>query len=301
MAFTAQDVKELRERTGVGMMESKKALVEAEGDMERAVEILRERGMAAADKKASRIASDGMVYAVNNAAKKVGVVVEVNSETDFVAKNESFQEFVKQVAQVIISENPADVAALLACKMGESTVEDELREKILVIGENLKIRRFVRFEGATAAYVHAGGTHGILVKFATDDNIAAKPEFDVYGKDVAMHVAAANPLYLNKAAVAADTLEKEKQILETQAVNEGKPEAIAEKMVMGRINKFYETNCLLEQKFVKDPEITIAQYTANVAKQLGGNIEIVDFARFEKGEGLEKRQDDFAAEVASMM
>ena len=301
MAFTAQDVKDLRERTGCGMMDCKKVLTEAEGDMEKAVELLRERGLAAATKKAGRIASEGIVFATADLAAKLGAVVEVNSETDFVAKNESFQQFVKAVADVVLQDNPADLDALLACKMGDGTVEEELREKILVIGENLKIRRFVRYEGVCAAYVHGGGTHAILVQFDTADDVAAKPEFVAFGKDVAMQIAAANPAYLCRDAVPAEELDKEREILKAQAINEGKPEAIAEKMVMGRIGKYYETNCLLDQKFVKDPEITVAKYIENTAKELGGDIQVTAYTRFEKGEGLEKRSDDFAAEVASMV
>ncbi|NLW78923.1 MAG: elongation factor Ts [Ruminococcaceae bacterium] len=301
MAFTAKDVKDLRERTGVGMMDCKAALTDAAGDMDKAVEILREKGLAAANKKAGRIASEGLVYAMTDENAGVGAVVEVNSETDFVAKNESFQNFVKDIAEVVIQQNPADTDALLAAKMGKGTVEDELREKILVIGENLKIRRFTRFTGVNTAYVHGGGTHGVLVQFDTSDAIAKTPGFATYGKDVAMHIAAMNPTYLSRADVPADVLDKEKEILKAQAINEGKPENIAEKMVAGRINKYYETNCLLDQKFVKDGEITVQQYTEQTEKALGGSIKIVAFARFEKGEGLEKKVDDFAAEVAGMV
>lgn len=301
MAFTAQDVKTLRERTGCGMMDCKKVLSEAEGDMEKAAELLREKGLAAANKKAGRVAADGMVYAVADTDSQLGAVVEVNSETDFVAKNEGFQKFVADVANVVMKENPADVAALLAAPMGKGTVEDELREKILVIGENLKIRRFNRFCGKSCAYVHGGGTHGVLVHFDTSDELAKKPEFAAFGKDIAMHIAAENPTYLSSEDVPAEILEKEREILKTQAINEGKPEAIAEKMVAGRIKKYYETNCLLEQKFVKDPDITVSQYMEQTAKALGGGIKILDFTRFEKGEGIEKKTDDFAAEVAGMI
>ncbi|MFV0353350.1 MAG: translation elongation factor Ts [Oscillospiraceae bacterium] len=301
MAFTAQDVKDLRERTGVGMMDCKKALTEADGDMEKAVEILREKGLAAANKKAGRIASEGMVYAAADIGGKVSAVVEVNSETDFVAKNESFQSFVKDLADIVMKNDPADVDALMEQPMGSGTVADELREKILVIGENLKIRRFQRFPGINSAYIHAGGTHGVLVRFETTDEVANKPEFAAFGKDVAMHIAAENPSYLDKSNVPQEVLDKEKEILMVQAINEGKPANIAEKMVAGRINKFYETNCLLQQKFVKDNDVTVAQYAANTGKELGGDIKIVDFARYEKGEGLEKRSDDFAAEVAGMV
>lgn len=304
MAFTAQDVKKLRETTGCGMLDCKKALAESEGDFDKAIEFLREKGLAAAAKKASRIAAEGMVYAVADTAAKVGVVVEVNAETDFVAKNEMFQTFVKDVAEVVKTQNPADVEALLACTMGGDTVEAALKEKILVIGENIKIRRFVRFEGACAAYVHGGGTHGVLVAFDTDDATAAKPEFTAFGKDIAMQVAASNPSYLDEASVPASVIEKEKEILLAQISNDeklaNKPEPVKVKMVEGRIGKFYKENCLVEQAFVKDPDISVGKYVENTAKELGAEIKVLKFARFEKGEGLEKRVDDFAAEVASM-
>ena len=193
MAFTALDVKKLREQTGCGMMDCKKALTESDGDFDKAVEYLREKGLAAAAKKAGRIAAEGMVYAAADVANKVGVVIEVNAETDFVAKNDSFQTFVKEVADVVMAQNPADVEALMACKLGGQTVEAALQEKILVIGENIKIRRFARFEGVCSAYVHGGGTHGVLVQFDTDDATAAKAEFTAFGKDIAMQIAAANP------------------------------------------------------------------------------------------------------------
>ena len=301
MAFTAKDVKELRERTGCGMMDCKKALTETNGDFEKAIEYLREKGLAAATKKAGRIAADGMVYATVDRENKLGVVVEVNSETDFVAKNEMFREFVADVAGVVAKENPATVEELLTKAMPNGdTVEAALQEKILVIGENLKIRRFVRYEGPCVAYIHAGGTHGVLVNFEVSDEVFANPAFEAYGKDIAMQIAAANPSYLNKADVPAEVLEKEKEILTQQAINEGKPAAIAEKMVNGRIAKYYKENCLVEQAFVKDDKQTITAYTNATAKELGGDIKIVAFTRFEKGEGIEKKVDDFAAEVAAM-
>ena len=301
MAFTAKDVKDLRERTGCGMMDYKKALTETDGDFEKAIEYLREKGLAAATKKAGRIAADGMVFATVDRENKLGVVVEVNSETDFVAKNEMFREFVADVASVVAKENPATVEELLTKAMPNGdTVEAALQEKILVIGENLKIRRFVRYEGPCVAYIHAGGTHGVLVNFEVSDEVFAKPEFEAYGKDVAMQIAAANPSYLNKEEVPAEVLEKEKEILTQQAINEGKPAAIAEKMVAGRIAKYYKENCLVEQAFVKDDKQTITAYTNATAKELGGDIKIVAFTRFEKGEGIEKKVDDFAAEVAAM-
>ena len=301
MAFTAKDVKELRERTGCGMMDCKKALTETDGDFEKAIEYLREKGLAAATKKAGRIAADGMVFSTVDRENKVGVVVEVNSETDFVAKNEMFREFVADVAAVVAKENPATVEELLTKAMPNGdTVEAALQEKILVIGENLKIRRFVRYEGPCVAYIHAGGTHGVLVNFEVSDEVFAKLEFEAYGKDIAMQIAAANPSYLNKEEVPAEVLEKEKEILTQQAINEGKPAAIAEKMVAGRIAKYYKENCLVEQAFVKDDKQSITAYTNATAKELGGDIKIVAFTRFEKGEGIEKKVDDFAAEVAAM-
>ena len=301
MAFTAKDVKDLRERTGCGMMDCKKALTETDGDFEKAIEFLREKGLAAATKKAGRIAADGMVFATVDRENKLGVVVEVNSETDFVAKNEQFKTFVADLAKIVADTNPATVEELLTKTMADgNTVEAGLQEKILVIGENIKIRRFVRYEGPCVAYIHAGGTHGVLVNFEVSDEVFAKPEFEAYGKDVAMQIAAANPSYLNKEEVPAEVLEKEKEILTQQAINEGKPAAIAEKMVAGRIAKYYKENCLVEQAFVKDDKQTITAYTNATAKELGGDIKIVAFTRFEKGEGIEKKVDDFAAEVAAM-
>ena len=301
MAFTASDVKNLRERTGCGMMDCKKALTESNGDFEKAIEYLREKGLAAATKKAGRIAAEGMVFATVDKEAKVGVVIEVNSETDFVAKNEQFKTFVADLAKIVADTNPATVEELMTKTMADgNTVEAGLQEKILVIGENIKIRRFVRYEGPCVAYIHAGGTHGVLVKFETSDEVFAKAEFDAYGKDVAMQVAAANPTYLCKADVEPEVLEKEKEILMQQAINEGKPANIAEKMVMGRIAKFYKENCLVEQAFVKDDKQSITDYTNATAKALGGDIKVVAFTRFEKGEGLEKKEDNFAEEIASM-
>ena len=301
MAFTAKDVKDLRERTGCGMMDCKKALTESNGDFEKAIEYLREKGLAAATKKAGRIAAEGMVLATVDKEAKVGVVIEVNSETDFVAKNEQFRTFVADLAKIVAETNPATVEELMTKTMEDgNTVEAGLQEKILVIGENIKIRRFVRYEGPCVAYIHAGGTHGVLVKFETSDEVFAKAEFEAYGKDVAMQVAAANPTYLCKADVEPEVLEKEKEILMQQAINEGKPANIAEKMVMGRIAKFYKENCLVEQAFVKDDKQSITDYTNATAKALGGDIKVVAFTRFEKGEGLEKKEDNFAEEIASM-
>ncbi len=298
MAFTAKDVQTLRERTGVGMMDCKKALVETDGDMEKAIDILREKGLAAAAKKAGRIAAEGLVCAT--VAGKVGVVVEVNSETDFVAKNADFQAFVQDVAAVIAEKNPATVEELLTLPMGESDVAAVLREKILVIGENLSIRRFVRYEGDCVAYVHGGGRIGVLVKFEADG--VDEAVMNECGKDVAMQIAALNPLYLSKDCVPAEDLEKETEIRLTQIMNDpknaNKPEQIIrERILPGRVAKFFEETCLLQQAFVKDSDKTVEQYV----KDCAAGLKVVAFVRFEKGEGLQKREDDFAAEVASMM
>ena len=306
MAFTAKDVQALRERTGCGMMDCKKALTEANGDMEKAVEFLREKGLAAAEKKSGRIAAEGVVYATVDEATNVGVVIEVNSETDFVAKNADFQNFVAACAKTVADANPADVDELLnATLSGENvTVADALREKILVIGENMKIRRFERYEGVVTSYVHGGGRIGVMVKFNTTVD-ASKAEFKEYAKDIAMQVAAANPAYLDEASVPAEVVAKEKEILMAQIANDpksaNKPEAVIAKMVEGKIAKYYKENCLVNQLFVKDPDLTIAKYTENKAKEFGGEISIVSYVRFEKGEGLEKREDNFADEVANMV
>ncbi len=297
MAFTAKDVMTLRQKTGCGMMDCKKALTEADGDMDKAIDFLREQGLAKAAKKASRIAAEGVAVAYSD--DKTGVALEVNAETDFVAKNADFQAFVKTIADTILAENPADVADLLTKKAAgtEMTVAELLQEKIQTIGENMIIRRFVRYEGTVATYIHMGGKISVMVKFDTD--LADKDEFKTYAKDIAMQVAAANPSYLNKSQVPDEVIEHEKKIMTEQVINEGKPEAIAQKIVMGKIGKYYEENCLVNQIFVKDNKLKVDQYTAQTAKALGGKIEIVDFVRFEKGEGLEKREDDFAAEVAA--
>ena len=305
MAITAKDVMELRKQTDCGMMECKKALTEADGNFEKAIEILRERGLATAAKKAGRIAAEGMVYADYCPECKVGVVIEVNAETDFVAKNDKFVDFVKKATKVIMEQNPADVETLMNCKMGDETVDQALKELILVIKENIKVRRFTRYEGVCSAYVHGGGTHGILVNFETTNGIEAKDEFVAYGKDIAMQVAAANPSYVDEASVPAEVVAKEKEIMLVQMAGDpktaNKPEAVKQKMIEGKIKKFFKENCLVDQEFVKDGDLSVAQYTAKVAKDLGGDIKIVKFARFQKGEGLEKRADDFAAEVASMV
>ncbi|MBE6991129.1 MAG: elongation factor Ts [Ruminococcaceae bacterium] len=306
MGFTAQDVKRLREMTNVGMMDCKKALAATDGDMDKAVDYLRERGLAAAQKKASRIAAEGVVAAVVNG--NVGAMIEVNSETDFVAKNEVFTTFCNDLAAVVAAENPADIDALLACKYpgSELTVQETLQEKILVIGENLKLRRFARYEtGKTVAYVHMGGKIGVLVNMEVSDDIAGNDTVVELGKDIAMQVAAMRPTFCDKSEVDQETLDKEREVLLAQAKMENeqsakpKPDAIIEKMVMGRIGKYYEENCLLQQAFVKENKVSVEGHVANVAKELGGSIKVLGFTRFEKGEGIEKKEDDFAAEVAA--
>ena len=302
MSFTAKDVAKLREMTGCGMMDCKKALTECDGDMDKAVDFLREKGLAAAQKKASRIAAEGVAFAKVSDCGKVAVVIEVNAETDFVAKNAQFQAFVNTCADVIIAQNPADVEALLACKAdGDKTVDDLLKENIQTIGENIKIRRFARYEGAVTAYVHGGGRIGVIARFDTSDDIAATDGFKAYAHNVAMQIAALNPEFLDEAAVPEDRKEKEKAILTQQIMDEGKPANIAEKIVAGRLNKFFKEICLVDQQYVQDSKLTVAQYTENVAKELGGSIKIAAYTRFEKGEGLEKREDNFAEEIANLV
>lgn len=305
MAITAKDVQKLREMTGVGMMDCKKALTAAEGDMDKAIEWLREKGLAAQTKKAGKIAAEGVSYAIV-ADNGVGVVIEVNSQTDFVAKNEVFQNFVKDLANLVATENPADVEALKACTYPgtDRTVADVTADKVLAIGENIQIRRFVRYaEGVNVPYIHMGGKVGVLVNLAVEGIEADK--VTELGKDVAMQICAMNPTFLDKSDVDQATLDKEKEILLIQAKedpkNANKPENIIEKMVMGRIGKYYEENCLLQQAFVKENKISVEKHVAEVAKQLGGKITVKAFTRFATGEGIEKKEDDFAAEVASMI
>jgi len=302
MAFTAKDVKELREMTGVGMMDCKKALTASDGDMDKAVEWLREKGLAAAQKKAGRIAAEGMAYAAN--LNGIGVVVEVNAETDFVAKNEKFVNFVKGVAQAVAETNPADLDALMAATYPgtELTVLQQQQEMVLVIGENISVRRFARFaDGFSVPYVHAGGKIGVLVNLNVEGGIDATE----IGKDVAMQIAALNPRFWDKSQVSEDVLDEEKKILLAQMDNDpkmaSKPAQVKEKIVAGKLNKFYTENCLLQQEFVKDNEQTVEKYIAAAAKALGGKVTFVDAVRFEKGEGIEKRKDNFAEEIANMV
>lgn len=303
MAITAADVKNLREMTGVGMMDCKKALAATDGDMDKAVEWLREKGMAASAKKAGRIAAEGMALAT--VIDGMGIVVEVNAETDFVGKNEKFVDFVKGVAATVAKQNPADLDALMECKYEgtDLTVTQQQQEMVLVIGENIKVRRFVRFaEGVSVPYVHAGGKIGVLVNFKTD---LSAEKVETVGKDVAMQIAALNPRFWDKSQVSQDVLDEEKKILVAQMANDpkmaSKPDAVKEKIASGKLNKFYEENCLLQQEFVKDNSMSVEQYIAFSAKALGGSIEFVTAVRFEKGEGIEKKQENFADEIASMV
>lgn len=306
MAFTATDVKNLREITGVGMMDCKKALTEADGDIDKAVEWLREKGLAAAHKKAGRIAAEGMAYAA--VIDGVGVCVEVNAESDFVAKNEMFIDFVKKVTEVVAKENPADLDALMACKYPDSdmTVQEMQNDRVLVIGENIKIRRFSRYEsGTSVAYVHMGGRIAVIINMDVSGDKNADDAVISLGKDIAMQVAALNPTFLDKSEVSEDFIEEEKKVRLAQAKedpkNANKPDAIIEKIIMGGLSKYYKEICLLQQPFVKDDKQSVEQYVESVAKQVGADIKINSYVRFEKGEGIEKRQDDLAAEVAKMI
>lgn len=303
MSFTAKDVKELREKTGCGMMDCKKALTSSNGDMAAAIDFLREKGLAAATKKSSRVAAEGLAMAYTNDEGTVGVAIEVNSETDFVAKNTDFQSFVKLCGETVIEKNPQSVEELLKLKTEDGkTIEEILQEKILTIGENIKIRRFKRFEGVVAGYIHAAGKIGVLVDFDVENKEVTNTDtFKSFAKDVAMQIAAINPLYLIPEEIPADVIAHERKILKEQIVGDGKPENIAEKIVEGRIGKYYKEVCLMNQAFVKDGNLNIEQYTQNISKELGTNIKIVSFVRFEKGEGIEKKEDNFAQEVAGMI
>ena len=286
--ITASQVKDLREKTGAGMMDCKKVLTETDGDMEKAIELLRERGIAKAAKKSDRIAAEGIVAAYVSEEGKVGAVVEVNSETDFVAKNEEFKTFVEDVAEQIAKENPADVEELLeqtSIKDSNKTVKEVLTDKIAKIGENMTIRRFERFEsnGLVEKYIHGDGKIGVLVDIENGDAELAK--------DICMQIAAAKPEFLDREAVPQERLDKEMEILKAQAMNEGKPEAIAEKIVQGRVGKFYSEICLVEQEFVKNPDLKVKELLSSK------NAKINRFARFEKGEGIEKKEENFAEEV----
>ena len=303
MAFTAKDVQALREKTGCGMMDCKKALVECDGDMDKAVDFLREKGLASQAKKATRVAAEGQVVAVVEG--NVGAILEINAETDFVAGGDPFKSLCAKVIDVIVKQNPADVDALLTCKDGDQTVDEMVQELFLQVRENMKIRRFYRTEGKCASYIHAGGRIGVLVEFDTTDEIAAKDEFKALGKNVAMHIAAMNPAYLDEASVPAEVIAKEKEIMVAQMKEDpkmaNKPEQVLGKIVEGKIGKYYKENCLVEQVFAIDGDYTVGKYVEKVAKELGGEIKIKAFTRYEKGEGIEKKQENFAEEIANMV
>lgn len=310
MTFTAQDVKTLREKTGVGMMECKKALTEANGDMDKAIDYLRERGLAAAQKKATRIAAEGVVLSYADDAAKKGVVIEVNSETDFVAKNEKFVNFVTDCAKTIIETGVSTVEELNAAEyMGTGrTVTETLNDLILAIGENMKIRRFEVMEGNLATYVHAGGSVGVMVSFdVADEAKVATAEFKEMGKNVAMQIAAMSPAYLDEVAVPAEVIEHEKSILASQMKEDpkmaSKPDAVLAKIAAGKMGKYYKENCLVDQEFVRSDlfQGDVKGYVNSVAKELGTEIKINGFIRMTRGEGLEKREENFAEEIAKQI
>ncbi len=301
--ISAKDVAELRKQTGIGMMECKKALVEADGDFDAAIKLLREKGeLKAQSKIESRIAADGVVDIMKEG--NLTAMIEVNSETDFVAKNESFKTFVKNLLKTILATKPANVDELMAATYvdGSCTVDEKLKEEIFKIGEKLSIRRFALVEGMTSTYIHGAGSIGVIAKFDTD--CADKDGFEEFAKNIALQIGAYPTPYLNREAVPASVIESEKEILLAQIANDpanaNKPDAIKEKMVMGRIGKFYENNCLVDMAYVKEDDMKVGQYVANTAKALGGYIAIASFCRFEKGEGIQKREEDFAAEIEKL-
>ncbi|KKY00377.1 MULTISPECIES: translation elongation factor Ts [Paraclostridium] len=300
MAITAQMVKELRETTGAGMMDCKKALQEAEGNMERAIDLLREKGLSKAAKKSDRIAAEGLVAIEMNADNTVGAIVEINSETDFVAKNEDFKTFVKDVAEMALATEKEDVAGLLTESHKEGALSEVLNNRIATIGEKLDIRRFekVSTNGQVAGYIHGGGKIGVLVELETE---ARDADVLAMGKDIAMQVAAMNPKYVSKDDVDQDYIAHETEILTQQALNEGKPANIVEKMIKGRLEKQLKEVCLVEQTFVKNPDLTIKQLVADVAKKVGSEIKVARVVRFEVGEGIEKKEENFAEEVAKQL
>jgi elongation factor Ts len=304
-AITAKMVNDLRAKTGAGMMECKKALVETDGNFDEAIKVLREKGLGKADKKAGRIAAEGVVDIYTEGTTTA--MIEVNAETDFVAKNETFKAFVKGILKVIVDKKPATVEELKALRFDADfeTVEAKLKDMIFTIGENMNIRRFVIVDGVTSTYIHGGGMAGVIVKFEADEAVAAKPEFAEFAKNICLQIAAGTPpTYVNREDVPASVLAEEKEILMAQIKNDeknaNKPEQIIAKMVEGRIGKFYEKACLVDQLYVKDDSLTIAKYVAATAKELGGSIKIDSFVLYEKGEGLEKREDDFAEEIAKL-
>ena len=301
--ISAKDVAELRKQTGIGMMECKKALVEADGDFEAAIKLLREKGeLKAQSKIESRIAADGVVDIMQEG--NLTAMIEVNSETDFVAKNESFKEFVKNLLKTILSTKPADVEALMASTYfdGSCTVDEKLKEEIFKIGEKLSIRRFALVEGLTSTYIHGAGSIGVIAKFDTD--CGDKDGFTEFAKNIALQIGAYPTPYLCREDVPASVIESEKEIIKAQLANDpkmaNKPEKVLEGIIMGKLGKFYEANCLVDMAYVKEDDMTVAQYVAKTAKELGGKIAIASFCRFEKGEGIQKKEEDFAAEIEKL-
>ena len=306
MAFTAADVKNLREMTGVGMLDCKKALAETDGDMDKAVELLREKGLAAAQKKAGRIAAEGMAYA--EVFSDGAALVEVNAETDFVAKNAQFIEFVKDVCYVVGKWGPVDMDTLMTLPYRKPgmPVPQALQDKLMVIGANIKIRRFVRYDsGVSVAYNHMNGRIGVLLNMEVSAGLEENEKVQERGKDLAMQIAAMNPTYLDKSDVSQDTLDKEKEIQLAMMANDpkmaAKPEKVKEGIVMGKLGKYYEENCLMQQAFVKENKVSVEKHVAAVAKEVGGEIKIKGFYRFERGEGLEKKEENFAEEIAKQL
>ncbi|WP_252247144.1 translation elongation factor Ts [Clostridium sp. ZBS4] len=300
--ISAKSVKELRERTGAGMMDCKKALTETDGDIEKAVEVLREKGLAAAAKKSGRVAAEGLVKTYISEDKKSGAIVELNCETDFVAANEDFIAFADTLAKIATSTSATTVEELVNEKFdSEATIQEALTGLIARLGENMTVRRFVKFavdNGVVKSYIHGGGRIGVLVEVACD---VESPAVEEVAKELCMQIAAANPLFLSKEEVDQDSIEKEKEIYRVQALNEGKPEKIVEKMVMGRIQKYYKEVCLLEQLWVKDGDKTITKFIDEKAKEAGSAIKVNRFVRFERGEGIEKVEENFAEEVAKQL
>lgn len=302
--ITAKDVAELRAKTGAGMMDCKKALVEADGNLDEAVKILREKGLSAAAKKQSRIAADGLVDILKDG--NTTAMIEVNTETDFVAKNDLFKEFVKNTLAVIIKERPATVEALAECKYDDAmTINEKLQELIFIIKEKITIRRFVVFEGITSTYIHGAGSIGVVVTFEADDAVVNNAGFAEFAKNIALQVAAVESApYLDRASVPASVLEEEKAIIRSQIANDpknaNKPANIIDKMTEGKIGKFYENNCLVEMEYFKEDKLKVSQYIAATAKELGGNIAVTSFCRYDKGEGIQKREENFAEEIEKL-
>ena len=306
-AITAKMVSDLRTKTGCGMMECKKALTEANGDFDEAIKVLREKGLSVAAKKADRIAAEGVVDILVNEDNTCAAMIEVNAETDFVAKNATFLEFVQNILKTILATRPASVEELLNKQYVDSdmTVEAKLKDMIFTIGENMNIRRFLVVDGVVSTYIHGKGSTGVIVNFEVDAAVKNNPAFAEVAKNVALQVAAMPVLYLNKESVPEKDIEEEKAIILAQLNNDpknaNKPQNILEKMVVGKLGKFYEKNCLLEQAYIKDDKMSVGAYVNASAKELGGSIKVVGYNLYEKGEGLEKREDDFAAEIAKMV